>query len=237
MIEKIKKYLSQPDAGFFEGYALLSAVCKNRILLNYLNRKQDSDKLRYELKKYIDENFQIPVQTDIEQVSSISGLPKSTRKVLSDIATVQAKIDPDSLPQHYKILWDETGELYRQMRALHEKLKLLNNADAEQRRTVIAQLDTISRLIRKNWDAIDSFVAKGTQANESSVIDENRINANRKYISDGKKALMSDTLRGAARAKKIDAMQNRIRELLCAGEIFSEDNKKELQLLGLNFDE
>lgn len=42
-------------------------------------------------------------------------------------------------------------------------------------------------------------------------------------------------LNGAIRAKKLEAMQRRINELLLAGEKFDPNNQKELQELGMKF--
>ena len=94
-------------------------------------------------------------------------------------------------------------------------------------------METYRKEIRANWDVIDSWVSERNQEANTAVIDEKRINANRKYLSEGKKAVMS--LSGASRAKKLEGMQRRINELLSAGEKFDPENQKELENLGMNF--
>ena len=117
-------------------------------------------------------------------------------------------------------------------RALHEQLKLLT--DADQRAPLIRQLENYRKEIRTNWDVIDTWAKEQNQGSSSVTVDEKRINANRKYLSEGKKAVTN--LFGAPRAKKLEAMQRRINELLAAGEKFDPENQKELEELGMKFD-
>lgn len=111
-------------------------------------------------------------------------------------------------------------------------MKLL--ADADQRAPLIGQLENYRKQIRTNWDVIDTWAKEQNQENSSVTVDEKRINANRKYLSEGKKAVTG--LSGASRAKKLEAMQRRINELLAAGEKFDPENQKELEELGMKFD-
>lgn len=142
------------------------------------------------------------------------------------------KVNPDDLPDHLRQLWQETAEKYRLARATHEQLKLL--ADADQRAPLIEQLENYRKEIRTNWEVIDTWAKEQSQGNSSVTVDEKRVNANRKYLSEGKKSVTS--LFGAPRAKKLEAMQRRINELLAAGEKFDPENQKELEELGMKFD-
>ena len=111
-------------------------------------------------------------------------------------------------------------------------MKLL--PDAAQRAPRIRQLENYRKEIRTNWDVIDTWAKEQIQGSSSVTVDEKRINANRKYLSEGKKAVTN--LFGAPRAKKLEAMQRRINELLAAGEKFDPENQKELEELGMKFD-
>lgn len=210
---------------YTSGLALLAKYSKNRILLQNLSRKPIPEKLEYELRKLtkipapvsVVPTEKEPLQPEIEDPVKVGTIPK---------------IDTSVLPDHLKKLWDETAEKYRLARGIYEKLKLTSEAD--QRAPLVEELENYRKEIRVNWDIIDSWALEQTKGKQESVIDEKRINANRKYLSEGKKAVM--TLSGATRAKKLEGMQRRINELLSAGEKFDPENQKELEELGMKFD-
>ena len=107
-------------------------------------------------------------------------------------------------------------------------------ADAAQRAPLIEQLENYRKEIRTNWEIIDTWAKEQSQEDTPVTMDEKRISANRKYLSEGKKSIAN--LFGAPRAKKLEAMQRRINELLAAGEKFDPENQKELEELGMKFD-
>ena len=210
---------------YASGLALLAKYSKNRILLQNLSRKPLPAKLEYELRK-LSKTPEPPV------VPPANILPETAPESVPAPLTGKPRINPDDLPDHLRQLWQETAEKYRLARTLHEKLKLL--ADADQRAPLIGQLENYRKQIRTNWDVIDTWAKEQNQENSAVTVDEKRINANRKYLSEGKKAVTG--LSGASRAKKLEAMQRRINELLAAGEKFDPENQKELEELGMKFD-
>ena len=201
---------------YASGLALLAKYSKNRILLQNLSRKPLPAKLEYELRK-LSKTPEPPV------VPPANILPETAPESVPAPLTGKPRINPDDLPDHLRQLWQETAEKYRLARTLHEKLKLL--ADADQRAPLIGQLENYRKEIRTN---------EQNQENSSVTVDEKRINANRKYLSEGKKTVTG--LSGASRAKKLEAMQRRINELLATGEKFDPENQKELEELGMKFD-
>lgn len=219
-MKTIKEWL-EGEKDYSIGLILLMEHSKNRILLQNLSRKSLPDKLEYELRKFYIEDISVALPEDNKQLEN-DGVVKMGGK---------SRIDPESLPVHLKQLWDETAESYRLARALHEQIKVM--PDAVQRAKGIEQLDGYRKVIRENWGVIDAWVCEQQKGLNNIDIDENRINANRKYLSEGKKAVLA--LSGATRAKKLGAMQRRIDELLFAGEKFDPQNQKELEELGLTF--
>lgn len=222
-METIKEWLNGAK-DYTSGLALLAKYSKNRILLQNLSRKPMPAKLEYELRK-LSKASEPPV------VPPSDALPVTATEPIPAPIGGKPKVNPDDLPDYLQQLWQETAEKYRLARAIHEQLKL--QTDAGQRVPLVEQMETYRKEIRANWDVIDSWVSERNQEANTAVIDEKRINANRKYLSEGKKAVMS--LSGASRAKKLEGMQRRINELLSAGEKFDSENQKELENLGMNF--
>ena len=202
-----------------EGLLLLARFSKNRVLLQNLSRKKMQLKLEYELNKIAGINKQSEVKEPVK--TNYSTIPR----------LLTSRVDPKDLPEHLRVFWEETAEKYRLSRGIHEQLKLMTAAGL--RAPLIEQLENYRKEIRANWNVIDAWVSEQNEGVQPVKIDEKRISANRKYLSEGKKAVM--TLFGAIRAKKLEAMQRRINELLSAGENFAPENQKELEALGLVF--
>lgn len=222
-MEAISKWLAG-DMDYSVGLALLAKYSKNRILLQNLSRKFLPGKLEYELRKLVKSDIPDDVTCNHESVET-SG-ETDTLEVGG-----KPKVDPDDLPDHLKKLWEETAEKYRLARATHEQIKRMTGIN--QRADYIELLESYRVEIRENWKVIDAFVKEQNKPGTPVVVDDKRVNANRKYLSDGKKVIA--VLSGAVRAKKLEAMQRRINELLSAGEKFDIQNQKELEELGLKF--
>lgn len=222
-MEEIKNWLTG-SKDYDSGLMLLGKYSKNRVLLQNLARKRIPDKLEYELRKLSSRDI-IKVEQHVRE--TLPGI--KMEKFIP--GNGEPRVNPDELPPHLKTLWDETAEKYRLARALHEKLKNLNSR--EEIKAGVDQLEAYRLEIRANWDVIDTWIKERNEGREAVTVDEKRINANRKYLSDRKKSVNS--LHGAIRAKKLEAMQRRVNELLSVGEKFTPENQKELQELGLNF--
>lgn len=222
-METIKEWFTG-NKDYMAGLILLAKHSKNRILLQHLSRKTCPEKLEYELNKICKGSVNVPAVSDRKE------LHQSNNEDTIHTGG-KPKIDPADLPVHLKKLWDETAEKYRLARAIHEQLKLMTKAD--HRAPLIKQLENYRKETRANWDIIDAWVLEQKQGTKMAPIDEKRINANRKYLSEGKRAVAA--LFGAVRAKKLEAMQLRINELLSVGEKFDPNNQKELEELGMKF--
>ncbi len=223
-MDAIKEWL-ESGQDYNTGLTLLAKHSKNRVMLLNLSRKSNPEKLKYELSKLCRVE---PKTKPIEKQVKAKDTGKSPEH-----APGMPKVNPAILPDHLKKLWEDTAEKYRLARATHEQIKSMQ--DENQRAAHIELLENYREEIRANWDVIDKWAAEQKNPAEPVKIDENRINANRKYLSDSKKNMAK--LAGAIRAKKLEAMQRRINELLFVGEKFDPDNQKELEELGLKFNE
>lgn len=101
----------------------------------------------------------------------------------------------DDLPKHLQELWQINRNAYNEIRALHEKLKLMEKLTPEERQPFTERIASLDEMIRTNWEAIDawSLESEPTQKDPGDI-DHKRINANRKYISTGLKKLQDGKL-------------------------------------------
>lgn len=228
------------------GLALFGKHCKNRMLLQNLSRKQNPGKLEYELKKVLDrENNNAAAAKEAEQnkVSEPQEIEGTSRSITSAnmdklvIVRNNNKVDYDALPKEIQAKWDENRDGYKEIRATHEKLKLMDNAPATDRAPLIRRITELDTLIRSNWDIIDAWrpgkEVKGPEKTEKGPqIDHKRIVANRKYISTNVKKLAAE--KDEKKASKLRAkVQERVSELQAAGEEMKPETLEELKKLDI----
>ncbi len=249
MVEKIEKYLEAKKKDYDQGLIILSKATKNRILVQRLSRKQWPEKLNYELKKCL-ERLKSLEQTSPEEKSPVEKSTKPLEKkdvsknpsenipIIKEPKRVRIikndqKVKFEDLPEELQKKWDENALMYKEARSLHEKLKLLAEAKDEDRQPLITRLGMLSDKVRANWDIIDNYDpdSKPGEKNQNPEIDPKRISANRKYISMNAGKLKKNPKPESLRAK----IQERINELLSAGETFKDDHKIKLEEMGLEF--
>lgn len=212
-MEEIISWLNS-EKDYFIGLTLLHRFSKNRQLLLTLTRRQMPDKLLYELKKLAPKSA--PVQKSVIVPPEIS-LPEK-EIIASDklkIVRNNRTVALEELPIRLQNVYNETVILYKKMRALHERAKLIQNDNL--REPVVKELAEFDERVRQNWIAIDSW--DGQPDVPGGAIDHRRINANRKYITENRVKL-NDMPKGADRDQLMVKMQLRINELLNAGETF-----------------
>lgn len=252
MVEKLKEYLNQDikDRDYDEGLLLLVKLSKNRILRDRLSRKPWPDKLFYELEKILDkkeameseksianentraaakktkQNKSIPSKKSIVLPGELSekSAPNRIRVIKGD-----QKINYEDLPEVLQQKWDENATLYKQGRSYHEKLKLMGDKTDEERAPIVQELSKISKLIRANWDTIDSWDGTFPLPGGTKPIDHKRISANRKYISSNLKKMEDNP----GNTQLFSKIQERITELVNAKIEFSTDQVNRLK--SLNF--
>lgn len=147
-----------------------------------------------------------------------------------------AEVDYDDLPAHLQNAWDENRDRYKQIRSLHEKLKLMHKAEPEDRQPLVNEITRHDDRIRKNWAEIDAWQPgqepEPAPGKPQVKMDHKRISANRKYITTGTKRLVK--LEGEKAAALRQQIQGRVDELLAAGVEISEKKKKELRNYFIN---
>lgn len=220
---ELKVWFEEKDYGI--GLAILGNHCKNRVLLQNLGRKKNPEKLEYELTK-------IANKKEIAVIAEIQPLSHSDQVI--DIMNNDTRNDnPDILPKHLQVKWHENHDAYKEIRALHEKLKLMEKATPEYRQPLTERLASLDDKIRANWELIDAWQPGAESAAATVVkIDHKRINANRKFISSNLKKLLihpevitPDKLR--------NELQKRWNELKQSGEEVSKETKTDLTFVGV----
>jgi len=185
--EEISQYLKikENDRDYTEGYNLFCKYSKNVAVQNYLARKMDRAKLFYKLNQLL--------SLDDVRESKIAKLPSIVR-ALEPVVTTEAnnrleasakkRINPEDLPAELKPLYDSVAEKYKQMRSVHEKIKLAKKAkDREALRKTLLKLDDE---IKAGWEIIDRYFATGELPiveEKKEVISVQSVGAARKYLS------------------------------------------------------
>jgi len=143
------------------------------------------------------------------------------------------KVKYEDLSPEMQARWNQNKDAYKEIRATHEKLKLMENATAADRQPLTQRVCDLDDQIRDNWIEIDAYVpVPAGSATETPVIDHKRIGANRKYISTNLKKLPEQTDPVKA-AKVVAELQVRYDELQKAGETVSQETIDELTKAGV----
>lgn len=143
------------------------------------------------------------------------------------------KVKFEDLSPEMQARWNQNANGYKEIRALHEKLKLMENATPEDRQPLTQRMCNLDDQIRDNWAEIDAYVPVPTDLVPGApVIDHKRIQSNRKYISTNLKKLPEQTDPVKA-AKVVAELQKRFDELKAAGETVSLETIDELTKAGV----
>jgi len=233
----INEWFETKDYGI--GLVLLAKHCRNRMLLQSLSRRKNPAKLEYELTKIAKQQGIV-----FDKVGETTAEPPAD--TLPPIEETEGKImvsqgketNIDNLPQHLKAKWNENQNAYKEIRALHEKLKLMEKATPEDRQPLTERIALLDDKIRDNWEKIDNYdpSQEPEPDNQPQKIDHKRINANRKYISTNLKklvALPEDEKAIAIRTATGQRIIERLIELVNAEEKVSEKTLIELRKLGV----
>jgi len=223
----LKEWFEKKDYGL--GLAILGQHCKNRVLLQNLSRKPNPGKLEYELTKLVNKDV-------IAVIAKVQPLSHSDQVI--EIMNNDVRNDnPDSLPKHLKAKWHENHDAYKEIRALHEKLKLMVNATPEDRQPLTERVASLDDKIRANWEAIDGWVPgaelPAEPVEKPVMVDHKRINANRKFISSNLRKLETGNFKKHA-ADLLSELQKRVTELIEAGEQMNTKTIEQLQKFGIN---
>lgn len=234
-MNEIREYLKGGSRDFDRGYALLCKYCRQPSLLSWVGRKHDMEMLLYNLEKLKDAKPRPEYLVKAEHARFYKPAPveqpkpakqQASQKKAAPAAQGQHPvkvIDPalvsrDDLPEDLRTLYDLNGDDYRELRALHEKMKLADSdeARAEIRERVIAT----ERRIKERWGVIDRAMKPGARRADINV------STHRAYIS---KLLRRTTLSESQKHE----LQQRVNELLAAGEEIKEQTLVRLREKGI----
>lgn len=136
----------------------------------------------------------------------------------------------EQLPLELQARWNQNRDGYKEIRSLHEKLKLMANASDSDRQPLTQRIADLDEIVRDNWVIIDAW--KPAEASHVEAIDHKRIQANRKYISTNLKKL-TETADPVKAAKIVAELQLRFDELKASGEAVTQETIDELAKVGV----
>lgn len=244
---RLQEYMQLPieEKNILEGAEMLLKLNKNRILYQNIVRRPDkfSSKLFYELNKYL--ILRLDKKTIADVLEMQKQLPEFEENTLSNIdkatdpatglITLGQRTDHNLLPVEIQKLWVDNGIIARRLKSLHEKLKLMNDAQPCDRYEILKELHAKDVAYRKNWNDYDSYkVGDKIPGTNMVIIDTKRISSNRKYLSVNKAKLTSLKDKDDKKYNELLVkMQQRYDELISFEAGIDEEQKKELGELGL----
>ena len=161
--------------------------------------------------------------------------------------------DHDKLPEDIQQLWTDNGNLYKEIKALFEELKAMNDLPSCQRYDKLQLLASMDTKYFKQMAAYDAAVVDtGASADENpdentEVGSEKSVNSARSYLSKNQSKLA--TLKLAAESENasdsertaftdlLAKMQQRVDTICAAGAVVGDDLRTGLTALGLSFDD
>ncbi|MDR0685961.1 MAG: hypothetical protein LBF79_00660 [Dysgonamonadaceae bacterium] len=240
LLLEVKKILNTPDEAIDlqQAAILLLKLNRNKILYQNIVRRNNITKLRYELQKI--HNF----RSNSKAQDEIQILERQAPKIIEITLTNAQKLyegesgnkgkrsDHDQLPHDIQALVDNNLKIYREMRKIHEHLKLLIDSQPCDRYPLLKQLKNDDTQLRKNWETYDRYVpGSPSEANKEAVGIDKLISAARKYLSINKQRLK--TLTGDDKQSLLIKMQDRLDLLIRYNAGISSEQIEELKTLGL----
>jgi hypothetical protein len=245
--QKVNEWLNTaPDERSIDvGASLMIQGNRNRVLRDYVLRKNDFAKVEYELSKIIGSAREFAVKEEKIDIILLDEKAAKIETELSDVTEtsfVGKRPDHETLPEAIKSIPEKNLEIYRSMRSLFEKLKLLSEDGhkPEERVPHLQELFSLEERLISNWAAYDSFdatkkIPENVTEKENTTIDIKRVTANRKYLSENKKKIAALIEKGNdAAVEKLKAeMQKRYNELIINGHTFDPEQLTEFKAIGL----
>ena len=197
--EEIKAWLDAGTKDFEAGYSLFVRFSHNRALALYLARKRDLKKLEYEIQK-ISERPTLKdapvmpigpvlkmIKTGEDKANGITDAADVIGKAEGKVRVIKdGKVQYEDLPDELKKLYDENTASYKNMRTMHEQMKLAKTD--EERAGKRLMIDSFDDCISRNWKIIDDWAAGKLDLdslNAETAVQEDfkLINAARTYLS------------------------------------------------------
>ena len=256
LLKKLKRVLSAPEdeINMAEASLCLLQFNKNRTLYQYLNRKRDMAKLKYEVEKQVT----LECARRGLDVDTLVDDDHATMQAMEErMATIVEKIpepeksfgirtDHDELPEAIRKIYADNQECYLKMRKAHETLKLMENSRPCDRFPIVKVILELDDAIAVNWKLYDDYKATsggstGTgatgnnQGDNTAAIDAKRISANRGYLTRNIPKLTKLIAEKNPSTENLRAeMQSRVDELIAIKAGISDEQKTKLINLGIN---
>lgn len=162
-MEEIKKWLE--DGGSYnEGLALFAKHNRNRAKMQYLMRKEDAVKLRYELGKIVGiDALEEAVPEESRAIAALTGITALDEKPQDKLKIALAGKEGmkfDALPPEIQKVYLQVCEERKYMRSVHERMKAVTTD--EERAIARKELVDLDNNNRKLWGVIDQWAADGT---------------------------------------------------------------------------
>lgn len=212
-MDEIKNWLSTENPDFDQGFQLLSMYSRNLSLINYIGRKRQMEMLVYELKKMTSTNAVLKPNPHALPKVNTSSAPVQPRVIVVD----ERKVNREDLPEEMKKVYDLIVDDYKELRILHEKMKMANSdaGRADFREKIIKR----EQKIKKRWEIIDT--GKFPEEPTGSA----KINSARAYIS---KMMKKESLTPEQR----ELVKEKYNIILTAGETFKPEILQKLKEKG-----
>ncbi len=201
-------------------------------VIDLMNADQKPDDL---VKEKLDE---LESGADEIVADKISEFESQVEEIMSgklEVIRNGRKVKLEDLSTEMQARWNQNKDSYKEIRVLHEKLKLMENATPEDRQPLTQRICDLDDQIRDNWAEIDAWVKEPTSTSsvgDAPVIDYKRILANRKYISTNLKKLPEQT-DPVKSAQVVAELQKRFDEIKASGEAVSSETIEELTKAGV----
>ena len=236
-MEEIKNWLESEEKDFDLGYQLLAKVLKNQSILHYLQRKRDQAKLEYELSKLAPSALTTSRSADKASISTpVAGIVDGQAIITkhdTKLKIVQSgQINYDQLPEALKLIYDNTIAKYKEMRSVHEKMKLATSD--EQRAELRKTIDELDNEIESGWVVINEWAKTGklpSDEKKAITIDYKSVNAARTFLSRALKTAEKAT--GDKLYKLILELQFKVDILVAAEAEIKPETWEKLDKLGI----
>lgn len=260
LTQNVQEWLnaSQAERSLEQGALLLLRLNRNRFMHANILRRQNWDKLTYELQKHLRIRLEGLTAHQVAKMES-EAMPRIAKTIATQAPVISTEADQpaaeyhgrrpdhDALPEQVRELYDRNGALFFKMKQLFETLKKMEDATPCDRHELLTQLVEMDREYRANWNTYDTWAsvtngaacdAQGDQeptADDAAKVTPEQVSAARKFLSIGRKRLaeLSEEDAAALKAK----MQQRVDLILAAGHGFAPDYRSDLEKLGLVFTE
>ena len=241
--EQVQDWLDTPlaERSLEVGATLMLQANKNRILHQNVLKRNNFDKIEYELKKYLGDKYQKCTQETVTKLEKVVTENAETQKP----DTTGKREDHDSLPTEIQALFSRNLEIYPRMRSIHERLKVLSGEGftACDRLPHLKELLKMDEELRENWDKYDNYdptkaiqKPKVENTQNSNPLTVKEVQKHRTYLSRAAKEIPEKRKNGKTESadNQLKEAQVRYDKLILDGQSFDEKMIEDLKGIGID---